>query len=231
VTLGIGPEQHDRRCRAATFNLYAIADGAVRKNGFLLFEFGGGIVATLDIRAAEAGKLDGFPTRGQGRRFAVRPFRRDLEGRPQDTGIDHLRRHRPFPDQVVDLEAVGVEDLFELTGREPKVGRTNRFVRFLRVLHTCLITTRTVVVLATEHLANHARRFVQCLIRERRRIGAVIGDQTFHLIVADFDALEQALRHLHRAFGGEPEFATRLLRQRGCREWWRGTLNTRLLFD
>ena len=59
----------------------------------------------------------------------------------------------------------------------------------------------------------------------------MIGDQTFHLIVTDFNTLEQPLRHLHRALGGEAEFATGFLRQRGCCEGRRRPFDTRLLFN
>ena len=129
------------------------------------------------------------------------------------------------------MQLVGVEHAFELARRQAEVGRTDRFVRFLRVLHARLIAARAVVVLAAEHLANHARRLVHRLVGQRRRVGAVIGDETFHLAVTDVDALEQPLRHLHRPLGGEPELAAGFLRQRRRRERRRRTLDARLLFD
>src|SRR5215212_10108739 len=84
-------------------------------------------------------------------------------------------------------------------------------VRFLRVLDAGLVAARRGVVLAPEHLANHASRFVQRLIRERRGIGPVIRDQAFHLTAAGLDALKQPLRDLHRPLGRESELAARFL--------------------
>ena len=87
-------------------------------------------------------------------------------------------------------------------------------MRFLRVLDARLVASRGVVVLGAEHLPNHARRLVDRLVGQRRRVGAMVGDETFHLTVTGVDALKQPLRHLHRPLGGEPELAAGLLRQR-----------------
>ncbi len=178
---GIRAEQRDRR---AAVGMNAIADLGLRQDRFLLFELRGGIVAAFDVGAAEAGELDRLAARGHRGDLAVRALRRDLHRRAQHARVDHLRRHRPLPDQLVDLELVGVEHAFELTRREPEVGRADRFVRFLRVLHARLVAARPVVVLGAEHLADHARRFLHRLVRQRGRVGAVIGDEAFHLAVA-----------------------------------------------
>ena len=184
-----------------------IADLALRQDGLLLLELRRRIVAAFDIRAAETRELDRLAARRQHRQVAALAARRQLQRRPQHARIHHLRRHRPLPDQLVDLQVVGIEDAFELTRRETEIGGTNRFVRFLRVLHARLIAPRSIVVLRAEHLADDARRFANRSVRQRRRVGAVIGDETFHLIVADVHALEQPLRRLHRALGGEAQLA------------------------
>ena len=57
----------------------------------------------------------------------------------------------------------------------------------------------------------------------------MIGDQAFHLAVADVDALEQPLRDLHRPLGREPELAAGFLRERGGGERRRRALDARLL--
>ena len=112
----------------------AIADSGLRQNRFLIFELGRRIVAAFDVGATEARKLDRLAARRQDDGLAARPLRRNLDGRPQDARVHHLRRHRALPDQLVDLQVVGIEHAFELRGREPEIGRPNRFVRFLRVL-------------------------------------------------------------------------------------------------
>jgi hypothetical protein len=104
-------------------------------------------------------------------------------------------------------------------------------VRFLSVLHPRLVPARHVVILAAEHFADHAGRFLKGLVRERCGICSVIGDQAFHFAVADIHALEQPLRRLHGPFGRESKLAARLLRQRRRREWRRRTFDPRLLLD
>ena len=69
------------------------------------------------------------------------------------------------------------------------------------------------------------------LFAERRRVGAVIGDEAFDLAVADLHALEQPLRHLHRPLGREAELAARLLRQRRRGERRRRPLGAGLRLD
>ncbi len=207
---------HARRCGA----IDALADRQLRQHGLLLFELRGRIVAALDVRAAEAGKFDGLARRGEDRILAVGAAAGNLHGGPQHARIHHLRRHRPFPDQLVDAGIVAIESDGRRRGRE--VRRPNRFVRFLRVLHFRRVAARAGMVLVAEHAADRRRRFSERLLAERRRIGAVIGDVA---------VLEQPLRRLHRALGGEAQLAAGLLRQRRRGERRRGPLDARLLVD
>ena len=116
VALGLGAEQRMIGV-AADRDAITIADLALRQDRFLLFEFGRRIVAAFDVGAAEAGELDRLAARGEARRLAARPLRGDLDRRAQHARIDHLRRHRPLPDQLVDLQLVGVEHPLELARR------------------------------------------------------------------------------------------------------------------
>src|SRR5688572_112412 len=208
----------------------AIAHLRLRQDRFLFLELRRRIVAAFDVGAAEAGEFDRLAARVQDRRFATGRVGRDLHAGAEHARVHHLRRHRALPDQLVDAQLVGIEDAFELARRQPEVGGTDRFVRFLRVLDARLVAARRAVVFGAEHLLDDAGRLVQRLVRQRRRVGPVIGDETTHRVPA-VDALKQSLRDLHRALGGEAELAARLLRQRRGRERRRGTLDAGLLLD
>ena len=116
----------------------------------------------------------------------------------------------------------------EVLRRQAEVGRADRLVRFLRVLHPRLVAPRPRVVVVAEHLADDARRLAQRLLAERGRVGAVVGDEAFDLAAADLHALEQPLRDLHRPLGREPELAAGFLRERGRGERRRGPLDAGL---
>ena len=94
----------DQRDRRRTVTMNAVADLALRKDRFLLLELRRRIVTAFDVRATKAGELDRLSAGGEHCRFARRTLRRNLEARPQHTRIDHLRRHRPLPDQLVDSQ-------------------------------------------------------------------------------------------------------------------------------
>ena len=159
------------------------------------------------------------------------PRPRDFDRRLQHARIGHLRRHRALPDQLVDAQFVGVEIPLEVLRRQPEVGRADRLVRFLRVLHAGLIAARARVVLLAEHLADDARRLVQRLVAERGRIRPVIGDEALDLAAANLHALEQPLRDLHRPLRREAELAAGFLRERGGGERRRRAFDARLRLD
>ena len=123
-----------------------ITDFALRQDGFLLLEFCCGIITAFDVGATEPRELDRLSARRKESGLTAGTLGRHLERRPKHPRIDHLRRHRALPDQLVDAHLVGIEHTFELARREAEVGRTNRFVRFLGVLDARLIAARTVVV-------------------------------------------------------------------------------------
>ena len=230
MPLGVNAENRNCSVRSTGSSMNAIANLALRQNRFLFLELRRGVVAAFDIGAAEPGEFDCLTARRHHGVLATRSLRRDLDRCPEDARVNHLRRHRPLPDQLVDTLLVDVENAFELARREIEIRRPDGLVRFLRVLHPRLIAARTVVILTTEHAADDARRLLQRLVRKRGGVGTVIGDQTA-LTVHRIDSLKQPLRHLHRPLGGEAELAAGFLRQRGRRERRCGALDTRLLFN
>src|SRR5262245_7164354 len=187
VLLRLGIEEDDRGSVAADL----VANAALRQDGFLLFELRNRVVAAFYVRPSKTCELNRLAAGREHRNVTARRVCGNLDRRPKHAGVNHLRRHRPFPDQLVNFQVVAVEHPFELTWRKAEVCRANRFVRFLGVLDPRLISTRPIVILAAKHFANDARRFLKRLVRQRRGIRTVIGDQTFHLAVADIDALEQ----------------------------------------
>ena len=216
VALRVDAEQLQAAIRDAGA-VHAIALPRRRQERFLVFELRERIVAAFDVGAAEPGKLDRLPARGEHGR-SRRGRDREFERRLLHARVDDLRRHGALPDQLVEAEVVRIENAGELLGREAEVGRPDRLVRFLRILHLGGVPARTAVVLGPEHLRDDARRFGQRLLAERRGVRAVIGDQAFHLAAADLDALEEALRDLHRAARRESQLAAGLLGERRRRE-------------
>ena len=218
VSLRLEPDQPDARL----LSVDTLADRQRGQERLLLFELGGRIVAALDVGAAEAGELDRPAGRREHRLFTVAGRGRDLDRRAEDAGVDHLRRHRALPDELVDLQIVARQDVFERRGRAAEIRRPDGLVRFLRVLHLRRVAARRGVVVGAEQLADGSRRLRQRLVAERRRIGAVIRDVAF---------LEQTLRGLHGPLRRETQLTARLLRERRGGERGRGPLDARLRLD
>ena len=146
---------------------------------------------------------------------------RDRDGSGGSAGVGHLRRDRPLPDEVVQLELVATEHVAQLgRGAERLTRRTDRLVGFLRVLGLAgvdagLLGDRVGAV----QLRRLAARGRDRLLRQRRRVGAHIGD---------VPVLVQTLRHAHGLAGREAELAGRLLLQCRGRERCRRPARVRL---
>ncbi len=111
------------------------------------------------------------------------------------------------------------------------VGRTDRFVRLLRVLGLGGVFPRGGwhIVLA-EILGDDAPGRRDRLGREIDAVGAHISDEAGRA-VADVDAFVETLRDLHGARWREAELARRLLLQGRCGEWRIRVALDRLRFD
>ena len=137
-------------------------------------------------------------------------------------GVRHLGRHGALPDQLVELELLGVQlGRQRARGLEGLTGGADRLVGLLRVLHLAGVLPRGV---------RDERRAVQFLgllarrgdtgRRERRRVGTHIGDVA---------VLVETLRDAHRPLRGEVQLAPGLLLQRRGHERRVGTPRVRLL--
>ena len=149
-------------------------------------------------RAAGGGELD-LLARGR--------LARDRDLHRGAAGVFHLGGDGALPNQLVELELLGVERVGQLPGGgKALASRANRLVRLLGVLRLARIRARLRgdVVRAVELCGGRARRF-QALGRQRGGVRTHVGD------VAVF---VQALRDTHRAGGGEVQLPARLLLQR-----------------
>ena len=144
----------------------------------------------------------------------------------------HLARDRALPDQLVKLALLVVEIRRDVARAVQRGGRTDRLVRFLRVLGLVAVEVRRLRQrLRAEVLRDHLAHLLDRLGAQVHRVGSHVGDQADHALVAERDAFVQALRDLHRAAGGEAELARGLLLQRRGRERRRGPALALLRLD
>ncbi len=119
----------------------------------------------------------------------------------------------------------------DVAGTLRHVGRTDRFVRLLRVLglgHVFAWAGRHIIV--AEILGDDAPRRRDRLGREIDAVGAHISDKAGRA-VADVDAFVEALRDLHGARRRKAELARSLLLKGRCGERRIGVAFDRLRFD
>ena len=153
-------------------------------------------------------------------RPAIGASRADLQRRPQQSRVGHLRGHRALPDQFVETRLVWRQR--QRLRPLAEVGRPDRFVRFLGVLDLGLVLPGAAVEGVAVHVLDRPCRLAQRLLAEGRRVGAVIRDDA---------VLEQPLRRTHGAVGGKPQLAVGFLLQRRRGERRRWPLRRRLLLD
>ena len=122
----------------------------------------------------------------------------EFDGCALEAGALHLAGNRPLPDKFIKLQLFIAEIAGHVLRGAGKVGRTDGFMRFLRVLCLGLVDPRTVrQVLAAELMSNG---ITGCVNRLRRHLHAVrthIGDET-HCLAANVLTLIEALGDLHR---------------------------------
>ena len=110
----------------------------------------------------------------------------------------HLRGDHPLPDQLIQTLQIAIEP--QGVGAAQDVGRTDGFVRFLRVLGLGLVVARLGRDIGrAETLADGLTRLGDALGRHIDAVRTHIGDQAAGVV----DALIQFLRRLHGALGGE----------------------------
>ena len=195
-----------------------------RQDHFLVLELGLRVVRALDVRAQEAGERDRL---AGGRELGVPSVARrrpeaNLDALP--ARVCHLRRDRALPDQVVQTELVAAQLVAHVVRRSEHVaGRTDRFVRFLRVLHAArvaagLLGDRVRAV----HLDRLRARGGDGRVRQRHRVGPHVRDVA---------VLVQRLRNSHRAVRAESKLARGLLLQGRRHEGSSRRATPRLLLD
>ena len=179
---------------------------------------GDAVVVAFLIHRDEAGAHE-HRARGAERNAAVgRLAGGEIERDRVVHGRVHLRRDGAFPDQLVELELIRIEELAHVLGVTRGRRRPNRFVRFLRVLRLGGVTPRLVrQIVGAETLGDDAADLGQRLVGERHGVRAHVADETDGAF-ADVDPFIETLRDGHRALRAEAELARRFLLQRGGRE-------------
>ena len=140
-------------------------------------------------------------------------FGRNVGGRAFELGQFHLACDRAQPNELVEFGLVGIEEAFGLARPAGEVGRTDGFVRFLRVLGLGLVAARRrrhvfVAEIGLDHAAHRADRFA----RDLHAVGTHISNETDGLAV-DVDTFIETLRHPHGVRGRKAELAACFLLQ------------------
>ena len=173
------------------------------------------VVAAFLIEREEAVELDDLAGGAQFQ-HAGAGLGGDIDGGAFQFGRFHLARDGADPDQFIEPGLIGIEAAAHLGRPARQIGRTDGFVRFLRVLGLGLVLARRVrhigvAVILADHLAR---------LRDRRTVdlhavGSHIGNETGGL-AADIDAFIEPLRDPHgvrrrkaRACGWLPAAASR----------------------
>ncbi len=203
--------------------------GALAQRGqqpLLVGQFRLGVVGALDVGAAKSRELDTHP-RGAQSDCHVGVKGRDVAQRARETDavlgesrVDHLRRDGAFPDEFVEGSLVTAELSLRLVERaEGLTGRTDGLVGLLGVLHFAVVAARRVGdVVVAEHRRGLGARGVDRLVRERRGVGAHVGDPALFV---------KTLGGAHRSFGVEAQLATGFDLQGRGHEGRLGTLRAR----
>ena len=172
-------------------------------------ELGVRVVGALDVRLEEAVEGDHPAGGGEHHVLAGGGGPAEAHGHAAALGVLHLRGDGAHPDQLVEPELVAVQPGLG-RGAEVLAGRADRLVGLLGVLHLRGVGPRLVGdVLRAVQLAGLVARRVDRGLRQRRGVGAHVGDEA---------VLVEPLRDRHGARGAVAELAGGLLLQRGGAE-------------
>ena len=186
------------------------------------------IVAAFAIKLVEAVELH---------RAAIRPERDRLVRRGNidrhlvEHGTFHAAGDRALPNQLVETQLIGIEDMCEFARSAEEIGGPDRLMRFLSVLRLRLEhPRRRRNVGVAEILRDQRPRTGDRLAAQGNAVRSHVGDETDGF-AADVGAFIEPLRQLHRPACAEAELSARFLLQRRGRERRRGVSLHRLLFD
>ena len=173
------------------------------------------VVAAFFVEREEAGEDHHLSGRAQ--RMATAAVDH-VDRRALQPGARHLARQRPLEDQVVEPRMIARARLVAA-----KLGRADRFMRFLRILRLGLILARlfgqvSAVIAVRDRLARGGNGAAVHL----HAVGSHIGDRAI---------LIELLRDPHRVAGRKTELAGGFLLQRRCGEGRRGIAGERLGLD
>ena len=146
--------------------------------------------------------------------FPLRRLRQNIDRGAFEFGQFHLACDRARPNEFVEPPLIRLETCRDVLWQAGKVGRADRFMRFLGILGLHRIFARRLRdIFRAEFLADDAARAADRLRREVDAVGAHIGDEP-HRLAADFGAFIEPLGKLHGARGCKAQLARGLLLQR-----------------
>ena len=131
-----------------------------------------------------------------------------------ENGVCHLAGHKTRPDQAVQLELIGRQVLADFFRQQLHVGRTNGFVRVLRVALGLEHTRLARIIFLAVAAANEASSGSGGLVRQTERVGTHIGDKAGQTVFTEFNTFVQLLRDAHRAARRHIQLAAGFLLQR-----------------
>src|SRR6185437_14808991 len=149
------------------------------------------------------------------------PSEIEIHRRRVEHGGRHLRSHEALPYQLVELELVILQVTLDSVGTTCRIGRPHGFVGILGVLALAITVELRAAVrekLLAEQRPQIIARGGRCGIRDARRIGTHVRNESHGAFGTDLHTLVQILRKPHRALGPESESLGCFLLQCACRE-------------
>ena len=138
----------------------------------------------------------------------------NVGGNRIENGVCHLAGHKARPDQAVQLELIGRQVLADFFRQQLHVGRTNGFVRVLRVALGLEHTRLARIIFLAVATANESGSGSGGLIRQAERVSTHVGDKTGQTVFTEFNTFVQLLCDAHRAARRHIQLAAGFLLQR-----------------
>ena len=141
-----------------------------------------------------------------------------VDGQAVVDGVGHLTCQESGPDQLVQLELLCREILFDVLGHQRHIRGPDGFVGVLGAALGLEFSGLGGTVGPAVPLADKAPGGGHCFVGQAQRVGTHVGDQAHSSLAGDVDALVELLGHRHGSCGGHVQLAGGLLLEGGCSE-------------
>ncbi len=127
-----------------------------------------------------------------------------------------MAAHKSPPNEFIKLILIPRKKIFHIFRPAQNIGRTNRFMRFLRAFFRLKHVRRIGKIFFSERLFDKLACFGNSLPGDIDRIGAHVSDQADRAFFADVNTFIKLLGN-HHGFGGiKPELIKRFLLKSAC---------------